>query len=271
MDIKKILVPTDFSHAANNALCYAADIAEQCGAEVEIVHAYIFPVLTARGNPVLADSDVGAANRKVAEEQLENTKKMVSGRHSAKFSLVAIPIHWEVELAEVIHNRKSDLIVIGTTGASGLKKAFMGSNAARVIQDSPAPVLVVPEKSKLSQLSKIGFAYDGLEVKKIEKLSIINSFRNIFKTNFYIFQIINSEQSRSPYLSELIDFLSGAEYNDIEDSDVDAGILKCIELNHLDMLIMLPRKRGFFHNLISGSITERVAYEIPVPLLAIPE
>lgn len=271
MNIKKILVPTDFSDTANNALRYAVDIAEQYGAEVDVVHAYTLPVLTARGIPILPDSDVAEANRQIAEEQLEETKKLVSGKYKVKLNFIATPIYWQMELAEVIYSQQIDLIVMGTTGAGGFKKFFIGSNTAGVIQRSPVPVLAVPEMAKLSQLVKIGFAYDGLQLKKIEKLSIINSFRDVLKASIHVFRIRGNKESSSPYLSKLIHFLSGASYDDVHESEIESGILKYVEINHLDMIVMIPRKRGFFNDLISGSITKNVSYQIPIPLLAIPE
>jgi hypothetical protein len=160
---------------------------------------------------------------------------------------------------------------MGTTGASDLKKIFLGSNAARVIQISSRPVLAVPEQAKLSEHIKIGLAYDGLEIKEFGKLSIINSLKNTLNASIYVFQIIEDKQSPSPYLSELINFLSGAQKDYIYESEIESAILKYIELNHLDILVMIPKPHGFIHNMINGSITKRIAYKIPVPLLAIPE
>jgi len=271
MNIKKILVPTDFSNAANNALIYASSIAELYGAEIDIVHAFTIPVMTARGKPVLQDQSILMANQQAAEELLEKTKLLVSGKNRVRYNTKAIPIYWQMDLAAHLHSQHTDLIIMGTTGASGWKEIFLGSNTARVIQDSSVPVLAVPEKAKLSQQLRIGLAYDGLEFKEIEKLSIVNSFRNVLHASIHIFQIMDTKDSPSSYLTELIRFLPGAEYNDVYGRVVESGILKCIELNHFEMLVMIPRKHGFFHNLISGSITKRVAYEISVPLLAIPE
>lgn len=271
MIIKKILVPTDFSDAANNALNYATEIAEHFGAEIEILHAFSIPVLTARGKPFLPNPEVAEENRHLAEEHLEELKKTVSAKHNIKFNLLAIPIYWQLELAEVINDRQADLIVLGTTGASGLKKIFMGSNAARVIQNSAVPVLAIPENAKLAQLTKIGFAYDGLPLKELEKLSVINSFSKLFKAGIHVFQIVNDKLSPSVNPSEVLHYLSDPSYTEIDENEVKAGILKRIDSHELDLLVMIPRQRGFFHNLITGSITERVAYEISVPLLAIPE
>jgi nucleotide-binding universal stress UspA family protein len=271
MRIKKILVPTDFSSAANNALLYAAGIAQHYRAQIDLFHAYTIPVLTARGKPVLTNPQVARANRQVAEEELEKTKKIVSRQNLLSVNSTAIPINWQMELAEVIHNQKADLIVMGTTGASGLKKIFMGSNAARVIQNSPVPVLAVPEHAEFRAYLKIGLAYDGLQIKEFRKLSIINSFKNTLNASIQVFQIVGNKRSPSSHLSRLINFLSDAKGDYIYESEIKSAILKCIKRNHFDMLVMVPRHHGFFHNLVNGSITKRIAYKISIPLLAIPE
>ena len=69
-------------------------------------------MLTARGNPVLTDPNVAQANRQIAEEMLEKTKKIVSGRNLIKLNSTAIPIYWQMELDEVIHHQQADLIIM---------------------------------------------------------------------------------------------------------------------------------------------------------------
>ncbi len=271
MIIKNILVATDFSNTANNALQYAVKLATKYDAELSIVHAFSIEVLTARGKPVLPNPGDVEFNRQKAEEMLEKTKMLVSRESSVKINSKAICIYFQADFAEAIHGQQADLIIVGNTGLSGWKKIFLGSNAARIIQDSPVPVLAIPDNANFTPIREIGFAYDGLPFNAIDNLEIIRSFRNSFNANVHIFQIIENEQMQSPYLSELVDFLPGAQLNYVYDNVVESGILKSIELNQLDMMVMVPRQRGFFHNLVNGSITKRVAYEISVPLLVIPE
>lgn len=271
MNIKKIIVPTDFSDTANNALMYAKDIAERYSAEINIVHVFTIPLLTARGVPVFPDDELVKAELKAVEEQLNHIKKRVSEISSVKCTTNAILIHWQIEFAEAIHNQKVDLIIVGNTGASGIKKIFMGSNAARIIKDSPIPVLAIPENAKLSHFHKIGFAYDGLQLNEIGKHSILTSLMSTLKARVHVFQIINKKQSTTSLPSKIHEFFKDAEYSEINESEVEQGILKAVELYHLDMIIMCPRQNSFFHNLVYGSITARVAYEISVPLLAIPK
>ena len=270
MNIKKILVPTDFSSPANNALRYATVLAERYGAQVNIFHAFTVTLLSARGNPVLTDPKLARANKQIAEAELKKLKRMASTRNRVKFNTTAAPINWPMDLADVIHNQQVDLIVIGTTGASGLKKFFMGSNAARVIQNSRIPVLAVPEEAEFCEHPKIGFAYDGLALKEFRKLSIIRSFKNTLNASIQVFQIVRNKQPSSSHLSELINFLSGAQGDYIYEGQIKSAILKCIKVNHFDMLVMIPRRHGFFRTLVSASMTKRVVYKIPIPLLAIP-
>jgi nucleotide-binding universal stress UspA family protein len=271
MNIKKILVPTDFSDTANNALLYAVDLAKQFDAQIELIHAVLVPVLTARGKIFLPDQEVVDSKMSIAEELLNKAKSFASEKSGIRINTDATLINWQLELGEAIHNRDGDIIIMGTTGASCLEKIFMGSNAARIVQNSPIPVLAIPVNVRFSPVKKIGIAYDGLELKVFERLSIVNSLRNKFNASIDIFQIITKNQTPSANLSELINYLPGASTNYVYERGIESGILNAVETNSMDILTMIPRQRGFFHNLIAGSITRRVAYKISVPLLAIPE
>lgn len=271
MNIKKIIVPTDFSDTANNAFLYAVGLAKQFDAQIEVIHAVLVPVLTAKGKIFLPDEEVVNSKMNLAEELLNKTKSLATEESGIMINTNATLISWQLDLGEAIHNRDGDIIVLAITGASCLEKIFMGSNAARIVQNSPIPVLAVPANARFSPLKKIGVAYDGLELKALERLSIVNSLRNMFNASIDIFQIIKKNQTPSANLSELIKYLPGASTNNVYERVVESGILNTVETNSLDLLTMIPRQRGFFHNLIAGSITRRVAYKISVPLLAIPE
>ncbi|MDF2447798.1 MAG: universal stress protein [Bacteroidota bacterium] len=269
--IKKILVPTDFSETADNALMYACSMAITLNAEIEIVHVFMVPLLTARGIPILPENDVLQSDLKYATEKLEKLKASVSEHHNLKLHINAVLIHWQIEFTEAVHNQNADLIIIGNTGATGLKKIFMGSNAARIIRDAPVPVIAVPRNASFKHLKKAGFAYDGLPLNNLSKFRILKLLKSIPGVTIQAFQIITGKSPSVLFPPELTEFVSTPEYIEIHDDDVYNGILTAVELNQYDMVILLPRKKGFFRNLIYGSITDRVGYELCVPLLAIRE
>lgn len=141
--IKNILVPTDFSKASKKALKYAEELARQFNARITILHV-VEPMPTA---------DFGAYPIALSQDQLlkemKRTLDLFSRRKVAKNLLketkisVGRPFQ---EITDAARNLKVDLIVIATHGYTGLKHAFLGSTAERVVRHAPCPVLTVREK-----------------------------------------------------------------------------------------------------------------------------
>jgi nucleotide-binding universal stress UspA family protein len=146
VQIKKILVPTDFSQASLNALRYAVDFAGRFDASLCLVHV-VEPASFVNdvGNVPLAQSDRETANK--LHHRLVMLARKEVGPLTPVNPLVCIgnPFH---EIARVARTVDADLIIIATRGRSGLKRVFLGSTAERVVRHAPCPVLVVREKER---------------------------------------------------------------------------------------------------------------------------
>ena len=139
MSAKKILVPSDFSHASDAILPLATSIARDRDAEILFVHVQEPPVAYAAGElyygPIEPDTD--------ALEQMLNrlqpTDPKVPCRHQM---LLGEPATEIVRMAEDLG---VDMIVMGTHGRSGLARMLMGSVAEKVVRRATCPVLTVKE------------------------------------------------------------------------------------------------------------------------------
>jgi nucleotide-binding universal stress UspA family protein len=142
---RRILVATDFSPHAANALRLATELAKTCDASIQLIHVYdVIPYTLPEGMPVydtvqLAQvrEGLGQQLRKL-ESQLKSTGVRVEsalreGQASA-------------EIARVAQEGGFDLIVMGTHGRSGVAHMLLGSVAERVMRKAPCAVLVVPMK-----------------------------------------------------------------------------------------------------------------------------
>jgi universal stress protein A len=141
-EIKSILVPTDFSFESQKALAHAVRLGHQFGAKLTMLHV-VEPVATpdfGLSLPLILDEErLKAACRHRFERLTKDSKtgpKIIEKtlvRHGRAFN-------------EIVHAAKSlkvDLIVISTHGYTGLKRAFLGSTAERVVRHASCPVLVV--------------------------------------------------------------------------------------------------------------------------------
>ncbi|MGH7815478.1 MAG: universal stress protein [Candidatus Binataceae bacterium] len=154
--IKRILVPTDFSDPARNALGYAIEFAREHNAEILLLHV-VEPIQNTRLMPDV--SEILEHHRVEATEQLAKLERDARRRHPKCRSEVHFGTAYEV-IAEIAIKWKADLIIIATHGRTGLSHLFLGSVAERVVRIAPCPVLTVragrPSSPKKRRASKRG-------------------------------------------------------------------------------------------------------------------
>jgi len=139
--MKTIIAPVDFSDASANALSFAAELSKRSSAHLFVVN---FP---GEGEDAQAAKvklkDLESGLKKTFGEDLGVESRVVSG------ALVA-------GLAKVIASERPDLVVMGTKGASGMKRILIGSNTVKVMANTRVPVLVIPEVARFEKFLKKG-------------------------------------------------------------------------------------------------------------------
>jgi nucleotide-binding universal stress UspA family protein len=139
---RRIVVATDFQPPAARALDLAATIAQACGAELILVHAYDVPPVV-YADPLTAGSAGQLAEdlRTLAEQQLGALAGGLASRvrSISTFAVQGTPAE---RTLNVVRQTGADMIVVGTHGRTGLPRALLGSTAERLVRTSPVPVLV---------------------------------------------------------------------------------------------------------------------------------
>jgi nucleotide-binding universal stress UspA family protein len=142
IQIRRILVPLDFSEHAPLLLDWAAHLAEQHGSRVILLHAYHLPVEFQQLEGAYLPAEFWASVKAEAETSLGRYAGELRGRGIEVESVVREGYPATV-IEEEAERQHADLIVIGTRGLSGLKHLLLGSIAERVVQRAPCPVLTV--------------------------------------------------------------------------------------------------------------------------------
>lgn len=131
--MKTIIAPIDFSNASANALSFAAELSRRAAARLIVIN-------------ILQKGE--------AEEETKNKLKSVASDLKKSFG-PGLNCEWSLEhgnlitsLKKIITTQQPDLIVIGTKGASGLKKTLIGSSSVKVLANTKVPVLVIPEVAR---------------------------------------------------------------------------------------------------------------------------
>ncbi|MFY9821733.1 MAG: universal stress protein [Thermoanaerobaculia bacterium] len=136
-----ILAATDFSETANSALGWAAELARQQGARLELIHAVTIPP-SMPGYIPPTSLDFSDELRKAAESRLAEAAAALAGKGVtvSTFLDIGTPSQVIVQRAEALTARA---IVIGTRGLTGLRHLLLGSTAQRVVHGARCPVLTV--------------------------------------------------------------------------------------------------------------------------------
>ena len=148
MKIKKILVAVDFSKLSYAALDYAIDLARELGARLSVL--YVVEPLEFAGVDVLGGTPIATQSivdehLKQARRELERVKtRRLTGLDGATTAVrMGRPAE---EIVAAAGKGKSNLIVLGTHGRSGLSHLLMGSVSERVVRHAQCPVVVVPTR-----------------------------------------------------------------------------------------------------------------------------
>src|SRR6266571_382962 len=145
LQLKKILVPIDFSDTSKKAFQYALRFAEQFGCEIVLLHV-VEPVSAIAGTPLAVDIFAQPEQDTIAAEA-ELASLAASSRNCPNFFTSAVRTgHAPNEITKAAKDMDVDLIMIATHGYTSWRHLCIGSTAERVVRSASCPVLVVREK-----------------------------------------------------------------------------------------------------------------------------
>jgi len=279
--MKQLLVPTDFSDCASNAVNFAVQSAKLLPMEVVLLHTYELS-----GNLY---TDYMGVNKEFKEsmvreahEKLMKCKAGILEKDGVDVKTVFYRGTLQDGIDETIATEKADLIVMGTTGASGLDEKIWGSKTSGIIGDSKIPVLAIPKGYNWKKPERVLIATNHFE-KDPAILDFIFEMAGQYKAGVHTIVFSDEDddlpekmihygnqigtyekllKTKYPELSLHTENLFGTEFEE--------SIEKYASENDVDMLVMVTYQRSFWDRIFHPSITRRMSYHTHIPLLAIP-
>ena len=270
--MKKILVPTDFSKQAENALKVAAIMAKKHNAEIYLLHMMEIPMQQI--DPISAHSDIPEALffMKLASQKLEDVL--------ASDFLEGINVYETVKADMTFNDINTackefniDIIIMGSHGASGLKEMFVGSNAEKVVRTSEVPVLVIKNEHKTFDISDFVFASDFKHENKETYKQAVNFAKAVnSKIHLLLVNTANNFITTFDANTRINDFISGQTFKDYtvtihNDTSVEQGVLNFARDIDADLIgISTHGRRGIAH-FFNGSISEDLVNHANRPVI----
>lgn len=265
--MKRILVPTDFSSQAENALKIAAQFARRFDGEIFLLHMLELPMQLVQ--PV-SGSAVSAGNNNLPEALffMKLAKKRFA-QIMRKPYLKDVKVHETVEfhqafegIMEISQAHNCDLIIMGSHGSRGFQEMFIGSNTEKVVRNSNIPVLVIKRNYTDFEVDNFVFATDcNLENK--HTLEKANRFAKMIKANLHVVYVntANNFLTSSESKKCLNDFAEGAALhnytlNVYDDVTVEKGILNFAKEIDAGLIGISTHGRKGLAHFFNGSISE---------------
>lgn len=275
----KILVPCDFSKISNNAALYAANFAKKINAEIILFHATHF-VHPSDISVEFKEDEIFSKATKNCDLLTDKLKTAVKDLQISSKVVKGFPM--ETLLEDYAAHNEIDLIIMGTKGATGLKKALFGSNAVNVINRSATPVITVPEYARFRDLKHLVYASDTSIVSEMRsRIQKIISLAQPFDAAIYILHVLPQYRQEPNEINEEVDvikikthLIDEYKYKNISfhvsyNDDIVEAICDFIADTHADLLAMFTHDITFFENVFNTSVSRNMAFHNLVPLLTI--
>lgn len=278
--MKRILLPTDFSDNAYNAIQYAVQFFKN-----EVCTFYVLNTFTPTSYAAgyLVENPVPYGIEEVAmihsKKEIGKVEKMIQREFpNKKHHFVKLSVFNTVvaEIKKVIQTYNIDLIIMGTKGATGLKEILIGSQTMYTMKKVKCPVIAVPEGFKYEKPKEILFPTDyQLNTSNPILLPLIKNICSIHNSRLHILNAYYgvSLDQKQKETKEFIDeyFKENCHIFQIADGmDVLEAIEDYQKFHIINLLVMVHNKHSFFENLLFTPVINQIAYHLNVPFLVIP-
>lgn len=270
--MKKILVPTDFSKSAENALKVAAQIAKKNDGEIILLHLLEIPHQGSDAVNHGHDLPELMLFKNLAIKRLDDLMD-----HECLDGIkVSEVIQFEMAFDGIMNVSKVngvDLIVMGSHGASGFKEMFVGSNAEKVVRNSQIPVLIIKKEYEDFQINNLVFASDFADEVKGSFQNVIN-FSNKFNAKLHLVTINTPNNFKSTLVANEImnNFIANFEMKDysiniFNDANIEKGVLNFAKhINAEAIGIGTHGRKGLAH-FFNGSVSEDLVNHAHLPIV----
>lgn len=278
--MKTIIACTDFSPSAQNAVQYAAALAQHTGARLLLFHHYDYPI-PATDMPGVYPTVYLEEMVTDLERQLQAIQTDLERSYKIQVSGVTRALAFSTDLEHVFRNEAASLVVMGMHGRSAIMNVLMGNITATSVRRGKMPIMVIPAGVVFHPIEKILFPYDRREILNPKSMAALQILAKAF--NAYIEVLTLFDLKKTPELVPEQTAAGGAEsldallknvrhgYSYENEAAIDKGILYEAVRSNADLVAMIPHHHSFFSALLGKSETQRVATRLTLPLLALGE
>jgi len=279
--MRQIVLLSDFSENSFQAILYAMNFFEKEEVSFHILHVkdsrglMLDDLMTSTSGENMQSALLGNTKKKLKEllERVHNLNENLS--HQFRTQYLFDPFFDAI--TKYCKKEQIEILVMGTTGATGSKRVLLGSTAAKVINKIDVPILAVPQGSVFSHIEKVLFSVDYKVDYLPKTLEPLLSMLNTFMPNVYT---IYADENQTEYnkeqllnkieLDKLLEPFNNSAHK-VTSLPLDQTLSCLLEFLHIDLLIMIKKEKTFLQKLINSSHIRKVSYHLKTPLFILPK
>lgn len=276
---KRILIPTDFSKNALNAIRYTIDLYAKLNCDFYFLNVFSFEKYTTNS---LNIPEEGSAEYLLSKQESEkkldkliNTLSLHEENFKHNYFTESTANFLSEAIKQNIKDKDIDLVAMGTKGASGSKGVLFGSNTVMAMEKiRECPVLAIPEHVSFMSPNEIVFPTDFKDVYKRSEFKYLIELANMHNTEIVVLHLENNKELTETQLSNkqlLSSILSETkhQFHTLKEKNLGKGIQLFVESRESDMVSFINRKHFFFGNVFSRPLIKEIGYDSDVPILAL--
>ncbi len=278
--MKTILIPTDFSENSWNAIEYAVTLFDGVSCNFCILHVGNLSKSSVLGNSFSFPKEKLHPSIKEKIKMLFERIECLSSNKKHRFTALQEYGDFIQIVRKTVDGKNVDLIVMGTTGASGLKASIVGSNTGDVITKVACNVLVVPEKAEVEIPTEIVFPTDFNSFYTHSILEGISAAMQLTKASLRVLNVSGVDEHLTEIQERnqgyLFDYLHETypernTFHTLTHTSIVEAIQLFVEAGKIDLILMAAKHLNFLQQILFDTTIEKISFQTKIPLLVLHE
>lgn len=276
--MRKVIIPSDFSENAFNALMYATELFKYEQSEFMLLHTYSEEIYnTSQPLEGEALAQIKLKVQTSSSNKLENIRtdiieKFANPKHS--FKTFSGPGHLVDEVNDLITKENADLVVMGTRGKTNNSNLTFGSNTLQVVKYVQCPVLCIPEFYLFKSPQKILFPTNYMLPYQRRELKLVSEIAREFCTEIHLLYISKfpistlRQKENQAFIKEAFPKIK-LEFHDHYSFHKETVINEFIEKFKIDILVMVNSRQTYLESILSPSTVDKIGLKPKIPFLVL--
>jgi nucleotide-binding universal stress UspA family protein len=277
VNFKKILIPTDFSETGMLALEHGTFMARLMKAQLCLMHAvegleYAYSIY----EPEVIVTNMSGVDD-IVQEKLERIATQIARDHCIHVDILLSHGRASMEITGLAKENAVDIIIMGTQGTDGMQEYIIGSNAQRVVNNAPCPVITVQQHAKKLGFTNIVMPIDNSTYSR-QKVDYVVALAKMYGSKVHLLGLLNYNESVDEKVFEqkmnsIEVTLKGSRIfytrKLIKGKNIAEEAMKYSELVNADLLVIMNDHEAHLKETLFGSLARQIVNHSKIPVMSI--